>query len=86
MLDSRQEYTNEEKVRRGQRAEAILADEVFDSAIEQARFSFYEEWIGTSDEREQYAAWAKTHGLEVIVQELRVIISEGEVAASIRDR
>lgn len=85
MKRSRQEFTREERVRRGRHARSILDDEVFNDVLDLARESFYEDWLNTSDERDQYAAWAKTHGLEAFVTELRGIISDGEVAASGQD-
>jgi hypothetical protein len=84
MARSRREFSADETIRRGQHASQILGDEVFKDAVEFARESFYEDWLATSDERDQYAAWAKTHGLEAVEKELRGIISDGEVAASRR--
>lgn len=84
MARSRRKFSQDETIRRGTHASNILNNEVFQDAIEFARESFYEDWLATSDERDQYAAWAKTHGLEAIVTELRGIISDGEVAASRR--
>lgn len=85
MFQSRQEYTNDQEVLRGQRAAMILGDEVYQDAMELTRRTFYEQWLASSDPSDREAWWAKTHALEAIETELRGIISDGEVAASKQD-
>lgn len=70
----------EQEVRRGQRAQDLLTDEVLGLAFKACEDKYRREWLSTDDERRQYAAWAKTHALEEVRQELHRIVNRGEYA------
>lgn len=75
------ESERELAVRRGRRAQEILNEEVLKEAFAACEEKYRLEWLSTADERKQYAAWAKTHALEEVQQELRRIVNRGEYAA-----
>ena len=75
-------YNDGEAIRRGQAASAIMDSPIFREAIERAAERFYEMWLGSEKVEDREAAWAKSHALSAIEDELRGIIADGEVAAS----
>jgi len=75
-------YTDDEAIRRGARAHAILGDEIFKEAVELAGQSFYDEWLHAKTPQVREAMWAKTLALGAVEDSLRSIMADGEVAAS----
>lgn len=73
-------YTVSEAIRRGERASALMNDPVFREAVDRAAERFYELWLSSTVPADREAAWAKTHALGAIEDELRAIIADGEVA------
>lgn len=74
-------YNVSEAIRRGREAAAIMESAIFQEVLDRARERFYEHWLASQEQVDQYAAWAKTHALEAVEGELRAIVADGEVAA-----
>lgn len=78
---SRREYSNSEAVTRGKRVEALLADEMFLSALDEVRDTFVEEWKRGRDVQTRETAWAKFHAVDEFVRVMRSIMDNGKLAA-----
>ncbi len=76
------EHSLGEVIRRGEQASAIMDSPVYREAVERAAENLYDQWLGAKEIADREAAWSKTHALEAIENELRGIVSDGEVAAS----
>ncbi len=76
------EHSLGEAIRRGEQASAIMDSPIFREAVERAAENLYEFWLSSNKIEDREAAWSKTHALEAVENELRGIVSDGEVAAS----
>lgn len=69
-----------EKAAMGKHAEHLVADEVFQRALEMAREEATKEWLESEEREAQFAAWAKHHAISAVEKQLRRIISDGQHA------
>jgi len=80
LTDEQPELT--EKIRRGERATAILGDELFKSAVRVARERAVSEFEGSDlgDDKTRLRARLRLEALTDIVSELHSVMTDGEVA------
>lgn len=80
--------THDEKIRRGQRAAEILADELVEDALTTMREHLTEKWrtstLGQRDERE--TLYFLHCGMVEFEAHFRSLISDGEMAQSLKAR
>jgi hypothetical protein len=76
-------YSELEQIERAHQARRLLADPILTEAFDEAEWSLVQGWAdqrSTKEERE--ARWAALHYLEIIRNNLRTIIADGEFAAA----
>lgn len=74
--------TPEQALNRGRKAQAILEEEVFREAVEDAEISLILSWLDTEPDEtaEREAQWAAMHALDELLRTLRGYVGDGEVA------
>lgn len=76
--------TKEQQVERGQRAQALLDNELLKESIAELRAKYFAEWAATSIEdiagRERL--YVAHQLLEQVMGHLRIIVADGKLAAS----
>ena len=77
-------YTDSEFVTRGEHAQRLLNDEIFQSIMEEAELSMLLNWLETdgSDVQARERAWMGINSLGIIRGELQTVVNNGVVAGT----
>ncbi len=70
-----------EGVEKGNRAFSILNDPLFAEIVRETEVTFTREWRTSTELADREAAWTKIQVLDKVIQQLRVKIGTGELAA-----
>ncbi len=70
-----------EGVEKGKRAFSILNDPLFAEIVRETEVTFTREWRTSTELADREAAWTKIQVLDKVIQQLRVKIGTGELAA-----
>lgn len=71
---------------KGQRAQIILDDEVYQEALENARQRIYREWQTEPSAGSRERLWFQQHALEALTAELKVLVNRGTEARRRKER
>lgn len=80
------DLTPEERIERAATAKRLLSDPVLTQAFDSARSEVVKKWLEADkpDHEDARTAWAVNKALDLVHDDLRRVISAGEIAAHLR--
>lgn len=84
MASPRQDITDEDRVHRHRRANAILNDPLFREAFDRAEEEFIQKWKLADTTQERELMWTKVHALREVERYLRTTFAQGETVAALK--